>query len=227
MKLKNLYLFRHLDEEEIRSSLHCSKAEVVSYQKGTYIFDQDDMPARLYIILSGTVSIGQTSSSGKEMYADFLGEGACFGETDLFLEKASYPYSAYAKTDVELLAVSKHFFVGNCSKNCTHHSKVLFNMLHLFAETADRNATKIQLLTRGTLRQRIAFYLQNLSNGRSSLTLPLNREELAVYLNATRPSLSRELSTLQDEGVLELKSRKEIEILDFDSLQNEVDGICE
>ena len=36
----------------------------------------------------------------------------------------------------------------------------------------------------------------------------LSREEMADYLNFTRPSLSRELGKMQEEGILELDRRQ-------------------
>ena len=49
----------------------------------------------------------------------------------------------------------------------------------------------------------------------------MNREELASYLNATRPSLSRMLVALQDEGLIRLSSRNKIQILDYDKVSGE------
>jgi CRP-like cAMP-binding protein len=46
----------------------------------------------------------------------------------------------------------------------------------------------------------------------------MNREELALYLNTTRPSLSRTLLSLQEDGFIHLSSRKSIKILDAEAL---------
>ena len=54
-----------------------------------------------------------------------------------------------------------------------------------------------------------------------NVTLHMNREELASYLNATRPSLSRMLVALQDEGLIRLSSRNKIQILDYDKVSGE------
>ncbi len=45
----------------------------------------------------------------------------------------------------------------------------------------------------------------------------MNREELADFLNAARPSLSRELMKMQDEGLIAI-DRQEIKILDMEAL---------
>lgn len=217
-------IFQDLTDDEIHKSLHCSQSKIVKFPKDSYIFQQYDTPTHLYLILSGTVLMGQVTTTGRTMYAEYLLEGSCFGEVDLMLGKPHYEYASKAKTDVTLLAVDKHFFVGVCPNNCAHHERVIYNMLHVFAEASERITTKVQLLTSGSLRQRIAYYLQIMSQGRARVELPLNREELAIHLNTTRPSLSRELSYLQDIGVIYLEGRKTIRILNQTLLQDEIDG---
>lgn len=98
-------------------------------------------------------------------------------------------------------------------------------MMRLFAQEAEKNTKKIHLLTCGTLRQRIAYYLTDLSAGREEMRLPMNREDLAAYLNTTRPSLSRELSWMQDRGILTITGRNHVHIIDFDLLQDELEGM--
>lgn len=51
-----------------------------------------------------------------------------------------------------------------------------------------------------------------------TLHLPHNRQEMADVLNVSRTSLSRELSRLQDEGIIRFKG-KTIEILDLEALE--------
>lgn len=171
------------------------------------------------------MELGQINALGKQNYVDFVREGQGFGEVDLFLEHESYAYFAAARKETEVLAVSRHFFYSTCEKNCAHHSRIIFNMMRLFAQEAEKNAKKIHLLTCGTLRQRIACYLTDLSAGREEMRLPMNREDLAAYLNTTRPSLSRELSWMQDRGILNITGRNHVHILDFALLQDELEGM--
>lgn len=52
--------------------------------------------------------------------------------------------------------------------------------------------------------------------------LPMNRNELADFLNVTRPSLSREMSRLREEGVIDFHMES-IKILQVDVLRGMVD----
>ena len=94
-------------------------------------------------------------------------------------------------------------------------------MLQLFAEKAEKHNRQIEVLTSGNLRQRVAAYLLENCDPDYRVRLHMNREDLAVYLNTTRPSLSRMLITLQDEGIIRLVGRKVIEITDYERLQSE------
>ena len=107
---------------------------------------------------------------------------------------------------------------GRCEKNCSHHSKVVFNMLELFAKRTDENNQQLEVLTSGNLKQRIATYLLEHADNNNLVSLSMNREELALYLNTTRPSLSRTLLSLQEDGFIHLSSRKSIKILDAEAL---------
>lgn len=227
MKLKELALFWGLEEEEVKKSLSCSQARVLEYDKNSYIFHREDKPERLYVILSGKVLLGQDSFSGRQILAEYRGMGQSFGERELFLEYDAYDYFALSKERTKVLAISHHFFNSTCEKNCPHHHKIIFNMMKIFAEEAERNSKKIQLLTCGTLEQRIALYLLQQKSNNYVIEIPINREELSIYLNTTRPSLSRELSNLQKKEVLRLIDRRHLKILNYGALQKLVGHVTE
>ena len=225
MKLQQLQIFQNLTEEELEKSLVCSQAVVKKYPKGTYIFRQGDAPLKLYFILEGMVELGSINLNGKITRSSYVTVGEEFGEVELFLRQSAYSGYAKAKSEVSVLEVSQNFFGGRCERNCVHHSKVVFNMLQLFAEKAEKCNRQIEVLTSGNLRQRVAAYLLENCDPDYRVRLHMNREDLAVYLNTTRPSLSRMLLTLQDEGIIRLVGRKVIEITDYERLQEEEQSI--
>ena len=224
MNLKDIILFRNLTEEELNKSMVCSKSRIMEFHKGEYIYCQGEVPKMLYFVLKGTVLEGYINAAGKLGRADYIREGESFGGVELFLEHKAYANFARAEQGVQVLAVSRHFFYGACARNCSHHNKIVYNMLKIFAEEAEKEQEKLQLLTIGTLRQRAAAYLMRQSRGKKDIQLTMNRDELAAYLNATRPSLSRVLTAMQQKNILVIKSRRKIHILDFQKLQDEIDG---
>lgn len=221
MQLQQLQIFHNLTEEELKKSLVCSQAIVRKYKKNEYIFQQGDAPKKLYFVLEGEIELGSINLNGKVTRISRVTVGEEFGEVEMFLRQSAYSGYARAKKEVSVLEVSQSFFGGRCERNCVHHSKVVFNMLQLFAEKADKHNHQIEVLTSGNLRQRVAAYLLENSNPDYRVKLQMNREDLAAYLNTTRPSLSRMLLNLQEEGIIQIVNRKVIEILDYDRLQEE------
>jgi len=221
MQLQQLQIFHNLTEEELKKSLVCSQAIVRKYKKNEYIFQQGDAPKKLYFVLEGEIELGSINLNGKVTRISRVTVGEEFGEVEMFLRQSAYSGYARAKKEVSVLEVSQSFFGGRCERNCVHHSKVVFNMLQLFAEKADKHNHQIEVLTSGNLRQRVAAYLLENSNPDYRVKLQMNREDLAAYLNTTRPSLSRMLLNLQEGGIIRIVNRKVIEILDYDRLQEE------
>ena len=205
MQIKDLSIFHNLDDAEFKKSLVCTQSVIHEYKKNDYIFFQGDVPNKLYLILNGEVELGSINVNGKVLRITNISEGEDFGEVELFL-------------NVKLLEIAKDFFGGRCEKNCSHHSKVVFNMLELFAKRTDENNQQLEVLTSGNLKQRIATYLLEHADNNNLVSLSMNREELALYLNTTRPSLSRTLLSLQEDGFIHLSSRKSIKILDAEAL---------
>lgn len=221
MQLQQLQIFHNLTEEELKKSLVCSQATVRKYKKNEYIFQQGDAPKKLYFVLEGEIELGSINLNGKVTRISRVTVGEEFGEVEMFLRQSAYSGYARAKKEVSVLEVSQSFFGGRCERNCVHHSKVVFNMLQLFAEKADKHNHQIEVLTSGNLRQRVVAYLLENSNPDYRVKLQMNREDLAAYLNTTRPSLSRMLLNLQEGGIIRIVNRKVIEILDYDRLQEE------
>lgn len=225
MELKNTILFQNLDEQEIERVLHCSHAKTICYEKNQSIVLPDDTPHVLYLILEGSVIIEQYNYMGKPMNLEYRTAGELFGESDLFLNKEHFNYSVRAAGFCRILTARRSFFYRTCEHSCEHHSRVIFNMLHILANENRQKQQRLALLTCGDLNQRTAQYLCEAGKGSQVITLSMDRNTLAAYLNTTRPSLSRVLSSMQDQGILRIEGRKKIRILDQDTLLAIADGI--
>lgn len=225
MEIKDTLLFQNLNEEEIERVLHCSNAKILSFDKHQEIISPEDHPKVLYLILKGKVILEQFNYMGKPMNIEYRKTGELFAQENLFLKKNSFEYSVRATEPCKILTAKKNFFFQTCEKSCAHHSKVIYNMLHIFALENRQKQQRLELLTCGELEQRIARYLMKISNGKSLVSLPMNRNELAAYLNVARPSLSRTLSSMQEQQIIHICGRNQIQILDFENLQALIDGV--
>jgi CRP-like cAMP-binding protein len=64
---------------------------------------------------------------------------------------------------------------------------------------------KIEYLSAKSIRSRVTNYLLDIYriSGDTTFTIPMKRHELADYLSIPRPSLSRELGLMRDDGIIE------------------------
>jgi len=219
-KLKNSPLFSGMSEADIENCLRCSKSEFASYEKDEMIFYQEDEPKRLLVLMEGAVAVCNDSSSGKRsIVATFDQAGELFGEVFLFLNRRKYDHYAQAVTPSKVLQIPRDFLYHTCGEDCGHHARLISNMLSILAQKAYFLNQKLQILSCATLRQKIAKVLLNNSLPNGKVILTMNREALADFLNTARPSLSRELMNMQEDGYIRTE-KKEIYIVDFDGLRD-------
>jgi CRP-like cAMP-binding protein len=150
-----------------------------------------------------------------------LEPGDLFGEMTAFSGSAHWPASVVAIEDARAYFVPPRFFVEHCPEPCFgQHRELTANMLRVVSEKALRLNRKVDyLLLRGMREKLSAFLLETARQvGRTTFDLPMNRDTLADYLHVSRPSMSRELGRMRDEGLIDFY-RSSVRILDEARLQ--------
>ena len=213
-------LFEGISPGDIKSVVKCLDLSIKSYTKNDYLTHPGQEFNDIAIVLSGTVALTKETASGNRVIIGLLGPGEMFGETNAYAEKAPYPMIVIAHDDCIVIYFSRDKIAGCCEKACVSHKTLILNMLKIVSNKAVMLNKKVDYLTVKTLRGKISTFLLEEYKKSSSKTfqLPLNRHELADFLNTSRPSLSRELCKMRDEGLIDFHSTA-IKIKDFESLK--------
>ena len=225
MKIEDTKLFHNISLDEIERIMNCSNSKVYEFEKNELIVSIDDVPNVLYLILEGTVLIEKDDYTGKHLIYEYKKEGDIFGHEEIFSNIERYDYYVKSVSKVKVLCIKKEYFFKQCPKSCTHHSSFIYNTMHVMARENNENNKRIRLLTCGELSQRVAKYLLSLSDDINFVYSEMSRDEQAVYLNTTRPSLSRVLSDMQQEGIINIENRRLVKILDREKLADIMEGI--
>ncbi|MDF2613448.1 MAG: Crp [Clostridia bacterium] len=215
--LKNNMLFGTMSEAEISQILTCFKPLTKEYQPEEFVYMPNTPYDYLYILLSGEISIFKEDISGGRHLLELLKPNAIMGEITTFSKYKGCDCAAIATKPSTVLLLPSKAFSSFCHKACLCHRKIVKNTFYLLSDKAHFYKKKINLLTTSSIRLKLAKYFLELSEEQSShvITLPFNRIELAEYLNITRPSLSRELSHMQQDGLITfIKSEVTIESTD-------------
>lgn len=211
-------IFKGIDPDHLKRMLECSKTRYRKYKKGSILFQQEDPACYLYVLLSGRVVIARQLISGRKNTLYEVTENHIFGEHYIFGENNVYQYGAQASTDVEVLEIPCCFFYSFCSENCGHHQTLMRNVLSILAMKEWLSIKKLNIVSASSLKERVSIWLMDEATDQGIVSLKMNREELADYLGVARPSLSRALMRMQEEGILEV-GKKHIKILDFGKIE--------
>lgn len=195
-------LFQRITKEEVERILTCSKSKLKEYKAESYIFMQNDVPLKLFLLLEGKVQICKDFRNGKRDILYMVEPGNVFGEIFLFGDKKRYWYDALAVCEAKVLELPWDFFYHFCSNACDHHKQLTQNMLEILSESNFEITRKLHIVTTSSLRERIAIWLWDAVDEVGQVQLQMNREQLADFLGVARPSLSRELMRMQKEGLI-------------------------
>ena len=101
--------------------------------------------------------------------------------------------------------------------------RVLQNLGRTISDKYFLLSRRVDLLVLKSLRAKVCAYLLNESERAGSLTfsIPFSRVQLADYLNCDRSALSRELSLMQKDGLLDT-FKSSFKLLDPDALKQMV-----
>ncbi|MEL3907316.1 MAG: Crp/Fnr family transcriptional regulator [Treponema sp.] len=198
-------IFKNISAQETETFLNNIKAKTLTYKKDSFIFFEGDTPACIFVLQSGAVQIEKNTTDGKRLIMNrFDMAGTVFAEVYALLDSAVYDYSCRVISDANILClpIAGIFAAGVYSET---HFKVLKNLLTVLAHKAYFLNQKLLIFSSFSLRQKIALYLLQKAEGSSRVELSLNREAMSEYLAVPRPSLSRELMSMQKDGLLKIE----------------------
>ena len=212
MDIRDLKIFKNLTDEDL--DLIRSKTEFIekTYSKGEYIFRYGESSGDLFYLIEGGLNVYQIDSNGKRFIFQNFTKPTLFGEVYSYLEEP-FDFDCECAVNSKILIIKdfRKLFQVPCPES------FLRSYINFLSKKCLALSKKNQITSQASLRQKIGKYLlENQKEGKVKLSM--KREDLADYLSTTRPSLSRELSKMADEGIIKLGGDV-IEILDKDGIQ--------
>lgn len=216
--LKRAQLFAGLSEPEMQSL--SARAVRKLYDAGELVFSEGEPCEGFYVVLTGKIRIFKTSANGREQVLAIEGPGSSVAELPVF-DGGRYPASVGAIDPSEMIFISRRDFQAFCLE----HPQVALKVLAVVGSRLRRLVGIIEELSFTTVRQRLVSHLLRLATdiGQKTdrgieITLPGSHQDLAHQIGTVRELVSRNLSRLQAEGLLEVDARN-IRIRDTKGLE--------
>ena len=214
--LSKSILFKDVPKAEIISLVSNIPYSIKNFNKEDVIAIEGDDCNSLSIILVGNIEIHKPFPSGKIVTINYFEAGNVFGEALVFSDNNVYPSTIMATTDCEIMYIHRDDIVNLMRLN----NQVLSNFVSVLSNRILMLNERITNLSYDSIRKKVAnlILLEYSKQKNKYLVLPFCRKKMAELLNIPRPSLSRELMKMKEEGIIDYHKNR-LKILDMDLLE--------
>jgi CRP/FNR family transcriptional regulator len=209
-------IFHHLSHDEMMEVAAITSER--TYTKGETIYRVGEKRGELYVLHTGMVKVYRLTQDGKEQVLRTVGPGEFLGELSLF--------SAHTQTDTAVVLEPTRMCViaWDRLRNLMQRiPSIAFKVMEQLSGRLEKTESLLEQTNLASVEQRLAKYLLDCCQQNDSFTLPLPKGDIASLLGMSQETLSRRLSSFQQEGILELHGQRGIRMLDRQSLVDLLD----
>ena len=208
--LKNSVLFAGMSEDEITKALAALSASQRRYEREEYILIAGDTTNDLAMVLSGSITVESTDLWGNRTILSHMSAGDSFAEVFALLKGETVSVDVRANENSEIAFFDMSRLQSLLQTPQTWLVKFLNNLLMSSIQKNKILSARSSHTAPKSARARIMAYLNSvaLKTRRTEFSIPFDRQQMADYLNLDRTALSKELSRMQNEGLIEFKKNR-------------------
>ena len=179
------------------------------FGKNDIIFEEGNLPANYYQIISGEVKMSNYNDDGREFIQGIFYKEQSFGEPPLFLNQ-NYPANAIAVDDSEVLFLPKNNFLKLLEENPVISLKIIENLaqrLYYKSVMAAEMSTQepehrvLKLIDHG-----IAYF--NFKKDANGYLINFTRQQIGDLTGLRVETVIRTIKALEKKGLLKIINRK-------------------
>ena len=218
--MRRTSLLRGMTDAELDTLMACFAPRVRRYTKGELLLMAGYETHEVGLVLEGAITASKPLADGSTVIMARMGPGGVFADV-LAGGRSRSPVNVSAAESCLALYLPCEALLRPCAALHSAHLKLLQNWLETISDKYFALDRRVELLICKSLRARISLWLLDEAHraGSDTFTTPLTRAGLAEYLNCDRSALSRELSRMQHDGLIETW-RSSFKLLDKDRLKN-------
>ena len=178
------------------------------YKKGEYLFREGSRVFGLYFIQQGKVKVISTGMNGKEQIVRLATDGHLVGHRGYGME--TYPIGAVALEDTLGCFIDNEIIFNAFMNN----PKLTYAMMMFYSFELRKTEIRQRLLAQMSIREKVAdtlLYLKDvfgLDAKNKELNVNLSRQEIAGIAGTTSEQVTRILTELEDELLIEKRGKK-------------------
>ncbi|MGG0822408.1 Crp/Fnr family transcriptional regulator [Paenibacillus turicensis] len=203
-------LFSGISPNDISQMLECLSATRKEYVKDEMVVREGDLVDDIGIILRGSAQSTKLSITGKKIIVSLHYPGGYTAVLTAASRGRRCPMSVQALELLEVLFIPIKSILSPCTKLCMSHEQLLGNLFDSIAERALELHDRNDCLIMPTIRDKVLTFLTRVRReiGTEAFSIPFDREAMAEYLDVDRSALSRELSWMKRDGLIDFYRNK-------------------
>jgi len=208
--MENIKLFNRLKDYEIDELLGFLQATTKVYKKNEIVLSKGGKLKDILVVLVGQLEIFVKNTDGSEILVDVVEAGSTFGANYVCAGIKNSPVVVRAQKQTGLLFLPYENMLVLHESVSNWQKLLLKNLFEIISQENLELTKRTNILNQKTIRDKILFYLNMVAQekGSSSFDIPFSREEMAQYLCVDRSALSREISNMHKDGILDYKKRE-------------------
>ncbi len=190
---------------------------VIRYGKGDILVSQGSRYDKLFIVIKGEIQTEMVDEKGDFTYVEKIKAPNPVATGFLFATNNISPVTAFAKTDVMVVAIGKeniYFLMQKYPEFMKAFLSYISNKLAFLAE-------KLRLASYRSIKAKLAYYVLKASEGEKQFQLKITKEEMSHLLGVSRPAMVNVMTQMSKEGLIAVDRRK-ITIIDRETLRQMV-----
>lgn len=176
---------------------------VRTYKKGEHIAYQGDEVSHLYMLTKGRVKTEIVSDPGLTLFIEELRAPYPLAAAFLFSDDNRFPVDVIALEDSEVILISKSTLEKQIAR-CPHF---LRGFMAFSANRLQFLTERLKIFSLKGIKTKVAFYIVQRARN-DEFELGCSIASLSEYFGVERPSLSRAISEMVRDGIIEYESGK-------------------
>ncbi|MEA4912132.1 MAG: Crp/Fnr family transcriptional regulator [Oscillospiraceae bacterium] len=199
-------LFAGADAQSVLRLLRAMDARAQQHEDGAVLLRQGQENGRIFIVALG-VAVGEhITADGRAVIVNEMAPGDVFGDV-LSGSGARSPVQVTARGAGRIISFSLADIFAPCPDCRGVQELLLRNLIGTLSEKYFALNRRVELLLKRTLRARAAAYLLQFDTG-GRFIVPHSREEQSRFLGCERSALSRELSNMRRDGLIDYRKNR-------------------
>jgi len=175
-----------------------------TFSRNQIIFSEGEKCSKIGIIIEGEIKISTITHHEKEETFTIVKKGDIFGNSLIFSSSPYYLGDITATQKTTICFISKSDLI----KELSLHPDLLESYINIISDKAIRIKQQNKLLAHKNIRDRISYYFITLSKQQNSNIIQLpSITKLSNELSLPRPSVSRELTNMENDGLILRKQK--------------------